>query len=226
MSKLFGAVIDFCTWAFVPISWTLNLTPRSFSACCSAPGGHSTPSEIMLSVPVYCSALDVPPAAGPARAPRPAAGCGSDATLDKEVAPAHPELPWRLRPLRCRISEVIRREFVDVPELLCVLGRIELVVLAHGHTPFPPPCIENEQHSAAGHPGIVTPQVPHMTPEQRMTLYTTAGSGSQMGAEVTHAGGLTLRAETRSWHRIFGTEPARPRARDRTTHRRRHRRRP
>ncbi len=42
----------FWTWAFVLRTEMLNLTPRSFSACAWAPAGHSTPSEIMFSVPV------------------------------------------------------------------------------------------------------------------------------------------------------------------------------
>ena len=72
MSKLSASVMAFCTWALVPISWMLNLNPRSFSACSCAPGGHSTPSEITRSVPPNWSDADGAPAAGPARAPRPA----------------------------------------------------------------------------------------------------------------------------------------------------------
>ena len=186
MSKLFGAVIDFWTWAFVPISWTLNLTPSSFSACCSAPGGHSTPSEIMLSVPVYFSAPDVPPAAGPARAPRPPLP-RPDAALDKEVAPAHPELPGDF----ARSAAGSVKSFVvsssTYPSCSAYSVRIELVVLAHGNTPFLPPRVVIERYSAAGHASIVTPPLPHIRPEHRMTLYTTAGAGVKWEAKAPQA---------------------------------------
>ena len=100
MSKLVGAVIDFCTCAFVLIGCTLNLKPRSFSACCSAPCGHSTPRVITRSVPVYWLFAPGPRTRG--RRHRAEAGQrgGAEAALDHEVATADPATTWS-SPARC-----------------------------------------------------------------------------------------------------------------------------